>query len=93
MRAPEAARTLPRGQHRGSTAYDAPMGWDCEDVALTVSLRLDAHGGDKEREHGALAADFRQRLWEAVRPVLTDPRYAEIILFPAEFYDWTGTAE
>lgn len=45
------------------------MGWQVE--RWQVSVRLDAHGGDKEREH--------DRLWEemqaALQAVMDDPRF------------------
>ena len=57
------------------------MGWDIETLRYDVPLRLDSHGGEKERFHDQLHAELRERCREALRPVLSDPRYAEIMLF------------
>lgn len=48
------------------------MGWQVE--GWQVAARLDAHGGDKEREHDALWAQMLKDL-EAVK---NDPRYADL---------------
>lgn len=62
------------------------MGWDLEHVEYRIALRLDSHGGDKERRHDVLAQEFRAAMAGAVRPVLEDPRFAEILLFEPDYY-------
>lgn len=57
------------------------MGWDIERVCFEIDLRLDSHGGDKERQHDALQTELRERCREALRPVLSDPKFAEILLW------------
>lgn len=62
------------------------MGWECRDVGFTVALRLDSHGGDKERAHEQLAGELDERVRAAVIEVISDPRYAEILLFEPDWY-------
>jgi hypothetical protein len=62
------------------------MGWECRDVGLRVSLRLDAHAGDKEREHERLAGKLEAELSAATLAILRKPEYAEILLFKPEYY-------
>lgn len=55
------------------------MGWDIEYLRYDIPLRLDAHGGEKERLHARLHYELGERCKDALRPVLSDPRYAEIL--------------
>ena len=63
------------------------MGWEARDVGFTVALRLDSHGGDREREHEKLADELDARLRAAVLAVIREPRYAPILAFTAEHYE------
>lgn len=56
------------------------MGWESQEIRVWVSLRLDAHGGEHEREDDALAAEMFRRIHEAVRPIIKDPKFARIIV-------------
>ena len=62
------------------------MGWDVEYVANSIMLSLDSHGGEKEREHVRLAVEFRAAYYQAIAPLLRDPRYREILAFDPEYY-------
>lgn len=62
------------------------MGWDIEDAGFGIVMRLDAHAGDKERRHAELADELRGLLKEAIRPVLTNPKFEEILLYDASYY-------
>lgn len=54
------------------------MGWEGDRWA--VSVTLDAHGGEKEKEHEALWRELQIRLRELVR----DERYAGIVWNPPD---------
>lgn len=54
------------------------MGYAVESCALDVTVSLDAHGGQREREHGVLWDEMCERLRSAVLPIVEDPRYAEL---------------
>jgi hypothetical protein len=49
------------------------MGW--EGLEWSISVTLDAHAGEKEKEHDALWRELDIRLTEVAR----EPRYAEIV--------------
>lgn len=63
------------------------MGWECRDVGFTVSLRLDSHGGERERADEQLADELDKRVRAAVLEVIRDPRYAEILMFEPDWYE------
>jgi hypothetical protein len=48
------------------------MGWQVEE--WRVAVRLDAHGGDKERAHDALW----KQMWADLERVKNDPKYADL---------------
>jgi hypothetical protein len=54
------------------------MGW--EGSGWSISVTLDAHAGEKEKEHDALWRELNIRLTEVAR----DPRYAEIVTVPPD---------
>jgi hypothetical protein len=54
------------------------MGWEGDNWG--VSVTLDAHAGEKEKEHEALWRELQIRLGELVR----DARYSEIVLNPPD---------
>ena len=56
------------------------------DVGVKVTLLLDAHGGDREREDEQLAEELAQRVRDAILAVIRDPRYARILLFDPDDY-------
>lgn len=62
------------------------MGWEGRDVGFTVALRLDAHGGETEQRHEQLADELAERLRAAIIETISDPRYAEILLFEPDWY-------
>lgn len=62
------------------------MGWECRESGFTVTLRLDSHGGDRERADEKLAEELDRRLREAVLSVISEPQYASILLFDPEYY-------
>jgi hypothetical protein len=62
------------------------VGWEVQDLNFEIALRLDAHGGDKEREHEQLATELAEKLNRAVLAVLQEPQYRAILLFEPEFY-------
>lgn len=63
------------------------MGWEVRDLGpMQVSVRLDSHGGDREREDEALAEELSARLHDAVVAVLRDEKYARILVFEPEYY-------
>lgn len=63
------------------------MGYSTEHIGFEpITLRLSAHGGERERQDGELAEELKGRLWRAMAPILGDPRYREILLFEPEYY-------
>lgn len=63
------------------------MGWEHRDLVDRIAVRLDAHGGEKERRHEILAQELEAELKGAILAVLRKPKYAEILLFDAEYYE------
>lgn len=66
------------------------MGWEARDVGFVIHLRLDSHGGDREREDEELADEVDAKIREAIVAVIKDPRYERIMLFGPEYYDPTA---
>jgi hypothetical protein len=63
------------------------MGWEMRDLGVfPITARLDSHGGEKEQEHERLAEELSERLREMTLAVISDPRYAEILLFEPDYY-------
>lgn len=62
------------------------MGWGIEEIGLRIALRLDEHGGDKEREHEQLAKELSKKLRQAELDVISDPKYSEILLYSLDYY-------
>lgn len=54
------------------------MGWEGD--RWEVSVTLDAHGGEKEKEHEALWRELKIRLSELVK----DPQYSGIVWNPPD---------
>lgn len=55
------------------------MGWECRDIEVKVCLRLDSHGGDKEREDEEKAEKLESELMEAVRGIVSKREYEGIV--------------
>lgn len=63
------------------------MGYENRDVGPgPISLKLDSHGGDRERRDEELAEELHKRLCEATVEILSDERYAEILIFEPDWY-------
>lgn len=63
------------------------MGYDVRDLCGGITVRLSAHGGDREREHEKLAQELNTELREALLAVIRNPKYADILLFEPEYYE------
>ena len=60
------------------------MGYDVQHIGFEIALRLDSHGGDKERRHEQMSKDIEREYRAALRPVLE--KYREILMFEPSYY-------
>jgi hypothetical protein len=70
------------GKYPGVSTEEKKMGWESE--RWSVSITLDAHGGDKEKEHEKLWRELQIQLTEVAR----DPKFAGIVWNPPDAIEY-----
>lgn len=56
------------------------MGWSFRHPGFGLVCRLDEHGGDAEERDEALYLELNARITAAIAAIVTEPRYAPIVV-------------
>lgn len=56
------------------------MGWETPKVEVSITCHVSRHNSPRDAADDALVKELARQVRGAVRPIVADPRYAELIL-------------